>query len=85
MIASAPRNKPAIEEATELAKYEIAHVGALIIEVKNLMAIKNTEYESYLLELEDRIAGIANQVGQQMISNRSISEQFDIIEMETGL
>ena len=48
------------------------------------MAIKNTEYESYLLELEDRIAVIANQVGQQMISNRSISEQFDIIEMESG-
>ena len=84
VIASAPRNKPAIEEATELAKYEIAHVGALIIEVKNLMAIKNTEYESYLLELEDRIAVIANQVGQQMISNRSISDQFDIIEMGFG-
>ena len=84
VIASAPRNKLAIEEATELAKYEISHVGALIIEVKNLMAIKNTEYESYLLELEDRIAVIANQVGQQMISNRSISEQFDIIEMESG-
>ena len=84
VIASAPRNKLAIEEATELAKYEISHVGALIIEVKNLMAIKNTEYESYLLELEDRIAVIANQVGQQMISNRSISDQFDIIEMGFG-
>ena len=84
VIASSPRNKVAIEEAAELAKYEIAHAGALIIEVKNLMAIKKTEYESYLLELEDRIAVIANQLGLEMISDRSISEQFDVIEMETG-
>ena len=84
VIASSPRNKAAIEEAAELAKYEIAHAGALIIEVKNLMAIKKTEYESYLLELEDRIAVIADQLGLEMISDRSISEQFDVIEMETG-
>lgn len=84
VIASSPRNKAAIEEAAELAKYEIAHAGALIIEVKNLMAIKKTEYESYLLELEDRIAVIADQLGLEMISDRSISEQFDAIEMETG-
>ena len=84
MIASSPRNKAAIEEAAELAKYEIAHAGALIIEVKNLMAIKKTEYESYLLELEDRIAVIADQLGLEMISDRSISEQFDAIEMKTG-
>ena len=84
VIASSPRNKAAIEEAAELAKYEIARAGALIIEVKNLMAIKKTEYESYLLELEDRIAVIADQLGLEMISDRSISEQFDAIEMETG-
>ena len=84
VIASSPRNKAAIEEAAELAKYEITHAGALIIEVKNLMAIKKTEYESYLLELEDRIAVIADQLGLEMISDRSISEQFDAIEMETG-
>lgn len=84
VIASSPRNKAAIEEAAELAKYEIAHAGALIIEVKNLMAIKKTEYESYLLELEDRIAVIADQLGLEMISDRSISEQFDAIEVETG-
>lgn len=84
VIASSPRNKAAIEDAAELAKYEIARADALIIEVKNLMAIKKTEYESYLLELEDRIAVIADQLGLEMISDRSISEQFDAIEMETG-
>ena len=84
VIASSPRNKAAIEDAAELAKYEIARTDALIIEVKNLMAIKKTEYESYLLELEDRIAVIADQLGLEMISDRSISEQFDAIEMETG-
>jgi len=47
------------------------------------MAIRKTEYEAYLLELEDRIAVIANQLGLEMISDRSISEQFDAIEMET--
>lgn len=83
VIASSPRNKVVIEEAAELAKYEIAHAGALIIEVKNLMAIKKTEYESYLLKLEDRIAFIADQLGLEMVSDRSISEQFDAIEMET--
>ena len=84
VIASSPRNKAAIEDAAELAKYEIARADALIIEVKNLMAIKKTEYESYLLELEDRLAVIADQLGLEMISDRSISEQFDAIEMETG-
>ena len=84
VIASSPRNKVAIGQAVALAKYEINHAGALIIEVKNLMAIKKTEYESYLLELEGRIAVIADQLGHEMISDRSISAQFDVIEMETG-
>lgn len=84
VIASSPRNKAAIEKAAKLAKYEIAHAGALIIEVKNLMAIRKTEYESYLLELEDRIAVIAEQLGLEMISDRGISQQFEVIEMETG-
>jgi hypothetical protein len=82
VIAASPRNKAVIGEAATLAKYEITHAGALIIEVKNLMAIKKGEYESYLLALEGRISAISDQLGLTRIADRSLSEQFNIIEAE---
>ena len=48
------------------------------------MAIKKGEYESYLLALEGRISAISDQLGLARIADRSLSEQFDIIEAETA-
>ncbi|TWX56250.1 hypothetical protein [Colwellia hornerae] len=70
-----PRDVTNIKVAVDATRYELAHVYQLTNEVTKLSNINNNNYESYILNVENKLADIAVELGLGGIKDLSLANQ----------
>ncbi|USD35925.1 hypothetical protein [Ferrimonas sp. SCSIO 43195] len=86
VIASDPRNDKAIEAAATQVQFDLDHAQHIAQAVKNLDALDEDDFESYILAQENRLNQVVQALGSDDVRDRPFSQQTQaIVEVATKL
>ncbi|SDK25807.1 hypothetical protein SAMN04488540_12316 [Ferrimonas sediminum] len=86
VIASDPRNDKAIDAAATQVQFDLDHAQHIAQAVKNLDALDDDDFESYILAQENRLNQVVQALGSDDVRDRPFSQQTQaIVEVATKL
>ncbi|MDO6581089.1 hypothetical protein Q4491_06980 [Photobacterium sp. 2_MG-2023] len=74
-ITAEPRAKDAIQEKADATAFALAHARHIAHVVKQLKAMKTSDYERHILSYENILLAISQELGAEDLRNQPISEQ----------
>ncbi|WP_051288288.1 hypothetical protein [Photobacterium halotolerans] len=79
LIDRTPRDFDAIQQAASAVQFELAHAQHISLEVQRLRDLSKDEYESYILDFENKLLRISKALKEDDLRDQPIQEQARLI------
>ncbi|WP_120511153.1 hypothetical protein [Photobacterium salinisoli] len=79
LIERTPRDFDAIQQAASAVQFELAHAQHISLEVQRLRDLSKDDYESYILDFENKLLRISKALKEEDLRDQPIQEQARLI------
>ncbi|UIP26880.1 hypothetical protein [Photobacterium sp. TLY01] len=79
LIERTPRDFDAIQQAANTVQFELAHAQHISLEVRRLRDLSKDDYESYILDFENKLLRISKALKEEDLRDQPIQEQARLI------